>query len=372
MRTETHALLCSSPGTRHTLQVLRFGTAGARPKVYVQAALHADEVPAILVAHRLRERLEALEAQGQLQGEVVLVPFANPIGLAQQVLGQHHGRFDLRDGGNFNRAFADLSGALADSVRGRLTGNAEHNTATVRAALRSAAAALEAHNTTEDLKNRLLQLAVDADVVLDLHCDTEAVMHLYALTPHADIACELGADLGARAVLLATESGGSPFDEACTRPWYLLQQQATGTPVNLACFAATIELRGEADTSHALASQDADALVAFMRRRGVCAGSAAAAAPNPSCAATPLAGSEPVNAPHAGVVVFHRHSGELVAAGDAIADLVDPDSGAITTVRCTSAGVLYARSSARWAHPGKRLAKIAGTSLARSGALLSP
>jgi uncharacterized protein len=51
---------------------------------------------------------------------------------------------------------------------------------------------------------------------------------------------------------------------------------------------------------------------------------------------------------------------------------VDPASGSITTLRCRSDGVMYARCGSRWAHPGKRLAKIAGTTLSRSGNLLSP
>ena len=371
MLSQTIELRGNTPGTRHDLRVLRFGTPGASPKAYVQAALHADEVPAMLVAQQLRIRLEALEAAGQVLGEVVLVPFANPIGLAQQIMGQHHGRFDLHDGGNFNRAFADLSISLAASVGDQLTADVQRNTELVRGALREAANALGARSSTEDLKNRLLQLAIDADVVLDLHCDSEAVMHLYALTPQRGLACELGAALGAQAVLLATESGGSPFDEACTRPWLVLQQQRPGAAIPLACFAATVELRGASDTSHTLARQDADALVAFLRLRGVLGGPAPSLSDLP-CEPTPLSGSEPVFAPHAGVVVFQRQPGERVAAGDSIADLVDPASGAVTAVRCESGGVLYARSRARWAAPGMRLAKIAGSALQRDGALLSP
>ena len=372
MLSQTIELHGNTPGTHHDLRVLRFGTPGASPKAYVQAALHADEVPAMLVAQQLRRLLETLEAAGQVLGEVVLVPFANPIGLAQQIMGQHHGRFDLRDGGNFNRAFADLSVSLAASMGDQLTADAERNTELVRGALRGAASALGARSSTEDLKNRLLQLAIDADVVLDLHCDSEAVMHLYALTPQRGMACELGAALGAQAVLLATESGGSPFDEACTRPWLVLQQQRPEAAIPLACFAATVELRGASDTSHTLASQDADALVAFLRLRGVLGGPAPALSDLPCCEPTPLSGSEPVFAPHAGVVVFQRQPGERVAAGDTIADLVDPTGGAVTAVRCESGGVLYARSRARWAAPGMRLAKIAGSALQRDGALLSP
>ena len=371
MRTETIELQADSPGTRHSVQVLRFGTPGAAPKAYVQAAMHADEVPAMLVAQQLRAQLATQEAQGAVAGEVVLVPFANPLGLAQQLLGQHHGRFDLRDGGNFNRGFPDLSGALLDAVRGRLEPDAAHNTRAIRCALRDCAAGLRGHTSAEDLKIRLLQLAIDADVVLDLHCDSDAVMHLYALTPHRALAQDLGAALGARAVLLATESGGSPFDEACTRPWLALQQEHPDLPLPLDCFAATIELRGECDTSHDLARQDAEGLLAFLRMRGVLAGPGGVV-PAPLCDPTPLAGSEPVIAPRAGVVIFHRNSGDRVLAGDTIADLVDPATGVVTPVACASSGVLYARCASRWAHVGKRLAKIAGTTLARTGALLSP
>ena len=72
-----------------------YGPAGSGRKVYIQASLHADELPGMLVAHHLRQKLLALEAQGALLGEVVVVPVANPIGLAQTLLRAPHGRFDL-------------------------------------------------------------------------------------------------------------------------------------------------------------------------------------------------------------------------------------------------------------------------------------
>ncbi len=370
MLTQFIELQSGAPGTRQTLQVMRFGTAGMRPKVYIQAALHADEVPAILVAHQLARRLEKLDADGALKGEVVLVPFANPIGLAQQVMGQHHGRFDLRDGANFNRGFADLLARAVSELDGRLTQDEAANTRLIRSVLVDASAALTAAHPTQDLKNQLLRLAVDADVVLDLHCDTDAVMHLYALTPQAPMAEVLGAAIGARAVLLATESGDLPFDEACTRTWLQLQQRFPQFPISLACFASTVELRGENDTHHDLARQDASGLCAFLAECGAIAAPRAVTAP--LCRPTPLAGSEPITAPSAGVIVFRRHPGDVVAAGDVICDIVDAATGAVTELRCQSAGMLYARCGTRWASPGKRLAKIAGTSLARTGKLLSP
>jgi predicted deacylase len=371
MKKETINLLSTAPGTQHNLQVQRFGTPGARPKVYIQGALHADEVPAILVTQQLSTMLATLEAKNAIQGEVVLVPFANPIGLAQHTLGHHQGRFDLRDGGNFNRGYADLAGKVLNSLRDVLTGSVETNTSLIRSALKEAADTLAANTTTQDLKNKLLQLAIDADIVLDLHCDTDAVMHLYALTPQSAIAEELGAALGAQAILLATESGDCPFDEACSRPWYQLQQCLPHYPIDLACFGATVELRGEADTNHLLAAQDARGLCLFLAGRGALL-MQNTPTPEKLCRPTPLSGSEPIAAPHAGVVIFHRQPGDQVHVGDHIADLVDAMTGEVTQLHCKSSGLLYARCGSRWAAPGKRLAKIAGTSLARTGKLLSP
>ena len=59
----------------------------------------------MIVAHHLREQLLALEAEGRIEGEIVLVPSANPIGLAQRVLAAPVGRFDLANGMNFNRGY---------------------------------------------------------------------------------------------------------------------------------------------------------------------------------------------------------------------------------------------------------------------------
>jgi len=369
VHTQTLELVGASPGCSHHLKLLRFGRAGARPRAVIQAALHADEVPALLVAQCLREQLLQLEAHGQILGEVLLLPYANPLGLAQQLLGQHQGRFDLRDGVNFNRGIPDLADAAGDALQGRLGSDAHANEALVRAALREAAARLTASHPVQDLKNRLLQLAVDAETVLDLHSDSEAVLHLYAFTPQAALAGELGALLGAQAILLATESGDAPFDEACTRPWQLLQQRFAGHPIPLGCFASTLELRGERDTDPGLAQADAVAIIEFLRRRGVVAGPLARL-PALRCLPTPLAASEPVTAQRAGVVVFRCAPGQRVEAGAVVAELVDVDSGERLPLRAQSAGLLYARVATRWATPGRRLAKIAGTTLARSGKLL--
>jgi hypothetical protein len=371
MRHERIDISSGTPGHAVGLHVRRYGAAGARPRAYLQAALHADETPGMLVLHHLGRSLEAAEARGALRGEVVLVPAANPLGLGQRVLGRHIGRFDLADGVNFNRDFPNLIDGAASRLDGRLGGDAAANVAAIRAALAAELAARPAVSAAEHLKKALASLAVEADIVLDLHCDAEATMHLYTLDTLAERAAPPARLLGARALLVAAESGGDPFDEAASLPWPALAARFPAAAIPHACFAATVELRGRADVSHEHAAADAAALEAFLILEGVVAGPKPAL-PAALCAPTPLAASEPVKAPVAGIVVFRAALGERLAAGAVVAELVDPVTGAVTPVAAQSAGLVYTRTTARFAEPGKLLAKIAGTTLARSGKLLSP
>lgn len=370
MQSLVHPLQPAMPGTAQHLVSLHYGTPGRGPKVYVQASLHADEAPGMLVAHHLRQRLAALEAEGRLRGEVVLVPAANPVGLGQWLLRGHVGRFELAGGDNFNRGYRDLSDAVFTAVQGRLGDDAAANVATVRAALRDAVAALPAPGLLESLRRTLYGLAIDADVVLDLHCDGEAVLHFYTTPACWPLAEPLARCMGARAALLAEQSGGDPFDEACSMPWAKLAARLP-QPLPQACLAVTIELRGEADVSHALAREDAAAIERFLVHRGVLDGDAGPLPPA-ACTPTPLAGSMPLYAPHGGVVVFHRTPGDEVQAGDLIAELLDPFSGSTTPMLAPVSGLFFARENRRIAVAGMSIGKVAGAEATRSGDLLSP
>jgi len=370
-----HRLTSPAPGTARELHSLHFGTPGSRPKATIQASLHADEVPALLVAHHLRSRLAELEDRGLLRGEVVLVPVANPIGLSQRLLQAHHGRFDLASGENFNRHYADVVPRVCELVASQLGRDVDANVTLVRAALRGACDELPAETELQSLRRVLLGLAIDAEVVLDLHCDNEAVLHLYTATELWPEVEPLARLLGAEVSLLADQSGDDPFDEACSTVWprlAALLSQHLGQPVRLpaACVAVTVELRGETDVSHELAATDADALIEYLAVRGFIARTPASL-PALKREPTPLAGSIPLLVPHGGVVVWAREPGATVRRGEHIADLVDPLGGSVTRLESPADGVLYARESQRFATAGRRVAKIAGDEAVRSGRLLS-
>src|SRR4051795_2875342 len=112
MQRQTHAIATEENVASFQLTSFHFGAAGSGKKVYMQASLHADEVPAMLVAHVLRHELERLDAEGRIHGEIILVPAANPIGLSQLIQGTPFGRFDLASGTNFNRFYKHVSADL--------------------------------------------------------------------------------------------------------------------------------------------------------------------------------------------------------------------------------------------------------------------
>ena len=371
MKTQVHALLPNMPGTQQQLLSLHFGEPGRGPKAYVQASLHADEVPAMLVAQHLREQLLALEEAGRIRGEIVLVPAANPIGLQQWLLRGMQGRFEQHSGENFNRHYADLSGAVAQRVEGRLRRDAAHNVAVVRAALREAVAELPAATSLAHLRKTLLGLAIDADIVLDLHCDGEAMLHLYTAESLWPEAALLARCLGCELALLADASGDNPFDEACSMVWaQLAARLGDKYPLPLACLSATVELRGEADVRHELAQRDAQGIVHYLVERGVVDGPVLQL-PALECQAVPLSGSMPLEAPHGGVLVFLREPGTRVRAGDRLAEVIDPFSGQCSAVLAPVDGLFFARENKRLVAAGMRLGKVAGQQALRSGKLLS-
>jgi len=371
MQSNKHPISAQDSPLSCQLTSFHYGTPGAGKKVYIQAALHADEVPGMLVAQFLRTELAALEAAGKIRGEIILVPAANPIGLGQAIIGAPFGRFDLTTGTNFNRAYKHVANELKLSLAGKLGPDAGANVAVVRAHALESVASWRPDTDADALKKTLLGMAIDADIVLDLHCDNEAVLHVYAGTPLADAVGPLAAYMGAHALLLALEAGGEPFDEACSRLWWdLAAHFGPDFPIPAACLSTTVELRGEMDVSYEYAKQDARGLLNFLAHAGVL-DMEHDSLPAALCAPTPLEGVEPIAAPHAGVLVFLKNLGDKVQAGDAIADLIDPVSGKTTTLKSSVAGVFFARTAHRHLLRGMAVGKIAGPVAFRAGQLLS-
>ncbi|MHA1152585.1 MAG: succinylglutamate desuccinylase/aspartoacylase family protein, partial [Alphaproteobacteria bacterium] len=315
-------------------------------------------------AHHLLRRLMEAEAEGAIAGEVVVAPFANPIGLDQQVNSYHLGRHELGGGGNFNRNWPDLAPAAAEKIAGKLTESEDANVATVRAALLEAVAEMTPLTQLDSLRQVLAGQAVDADLVFDLHCDDDALMHLFVIPQHWPLAAGIAAELGCHAVMLSEDSGGSSFDEAFSVPWVKLAALYPDHPIPAACLASTVEFRGQRDVSDKLAERDAGALFRSLQRHGVIAGDPGPL-PEALCEATPLSGCEFVKAPAPGVLGYEVELGDRVEKGQVIAWLIDPaaedPNAGRRAIHAGTAGRILSRRDRLYVQPGETLAKVVGS-----------
>jgi predicted deacylase len=373
-----HPLLSPSLGSHKTLTSFHFGQPANRAqgelKIYIQASLHAEELPGMLTAYHLRPLLEAAEAAGQLVGEIVLVPVSNPIGLSQRLDHKPMGRFELDTSENFNRHYPDFAKEVLGAIQDKLGPDAAANVATVRRAMSDYLAAWTPSTELKSMRKTLLTLAHDADIVLDLHCDCEGVMHFYCEEACWPQLAPIAHFMGSQAILLANDTGGASIDECLSGTWWrlaeALKKQGLDYPVPQSCYTTTIELRGELDVTHAFAQQDAQAIFSYLEHLGVLQTGKKPTIPEPLCQPTPLAGSETLRAKGPGVVVYAASPGQKLKAGDLVAEVINPIDRVSTPVTAGVDGVFYARIRDRYVTAGCAIGKIAGATAFRTGPLL--
>jgi predicted deacylase len=363
-RIERISLGSTSPGTERYLLAHHYGKAGARPKAYLQASIHADEIPAMMAAHHLIRILDEAEKRGEIKGEIIVVPVANPIGLSQNVAGYHVGRSELRGGGNFNRNWPDMFEGLVEAVESRLGADPAQNVTVIREAMGRKVAGMRSEGEFSRLRIELYKLAYDADIILDMHCDDEALMHIYLTNDFWPNGADLAAETGSHAVFLSTDSGGQSFEEQIYLAFHKLKVHfADRFPIPIAVLTSTVEFRGQFDVFDDLGSRDGRAIFRFLQRRGLIAGDAGTL-PQLLCEATPLDGADYMRAPRGGILAYHVKLGDMVHKGDLVAEIIDPladdQSHARTEMRAVTDGIVVSRLSKKLVAPGEGITMIAG------------
>lgn len=361
-------LASASLGTQRHLCVYQYNPAKSSDaetkKIYLQAALHADEWPGVLTLHYLIELLD--RHKDDIIGHITIVPSANPIGLAQHINGRHLGRFDFDHSGNFNRHYPDLAKMSYSLIKDKLGQDAKKNTVLIRQAMIQALNDHQPLLEADQLRKQLLLLSSDADYVLDLHCDLEAQTHMYSNIRHQDTSYTLADCLDYQWVFLEEEPGGIPFDEANSSPWWKLQQLCPDQPIDLACYSCTLELRGQSDVETHYAKAEAAGLFKFMQKVGIIDERIHLEknnAPSVTPTMTRLDAVDVVKAQHAGVIEFVKNLGDTVTPDEPIAYLIsfdDPDNRR-KPVYSETTGIMATRNLERYVRPGHSIAKIAGT-----------
>ena len=369
MRKSRIVLPSMTPGTGRSLAWYRFGRAGARPKAYLQASIHANELPGAMALHHLLPMLADADRRGRVKGEIVVVPVVNPIGLSQLVGNNHLGRYDFLGRDNFNRNWHDLSEAVARRVARTLGRDAAENVARIRQAALAALGAMQPANELQTLRAEVMKLSVDADIVLDLHCDMQAALHLFiSRKDWPGTAQVFAADIGAQATLY-----NDPFPEHLTFSgvhsalWPRLALRFPQANIPQACFSVTVEYRAQHDVTHALGAADAGNLYRFLVRRGLIAGRAGGL-PRLKAQATPMGGMDVGYSPKSGILTYLVAEGSRVRQGEVICEVIDPMDArgpkARTPVVSRTDGILFSRRpNGRLAWPGMVLFRIGGAKL---------
>src|SRR5690606_19131372 len=173
------ALKEDTPGTVTEFVWYVVGPADAPEKVHLQAGLHADEHPGTLLLHHLLPMLHHADEQGLLRARFTVMPAVNPLGLGNIAFNRHIGRYDPHSGVNYNRRWPDLFSLIRTQLSGRLNEDERFNVNLIRKAVAQWIESQEPRTAADQLRLLVLKEAHDAEFILDLHCDSDSLLHIF-------------------------------------------------------------------------------------------------------------------------------------------------------------------------------------------------
>ena len=246
------------------------------PNVYIQANMHGAEVQGNAVIFQLLELLKECD----IQANITLVPYANPIACNHKNGEYTLGRFDPITGVNWNRMYHFDEAIIAPFVEQHLEANeADIQTHFEQLLLAQVEDKLD-HNTWglttgQRIAYQLQRMAHQADLVLDLHTGPISSQHLYC--PEYAKASANYFDIP-HTILIPNDFDGA-MDEATFCPWWSLQQafETNGRHFTMGegAFAKesfTVELGTQEQIDLAVAHQDAMSILSYLQHKGVISG----------------------------------------------------------------------------------------------------
>ena len=370
-----HIIHGDSPGKTTEMNSFRIGRFGSKTKAYLQGALHTDEQPGIMALHHLVKLLMEADANNLLEGEFVIFPMVNPIGMGNIGFGMHQGRYDIPSGVNFNRDWPDVFKFIEQRIDGRLGSNEEENKMTIINAIDHWLSTRQVTTARDQHRQVVLKEAFNAQYVFDLHCDDDSLVHIFCGEHHTETMHRLANHVNAAATLTAGDSGGGSFDEVFPLTWSRIQEAHPSLPIPQFVAGCTIEFRGQADVFDELGETDAKGIFNFFQAEGMISGdtnSTVKKTPEP----TPLNATEVLRVAESGLLAYKVKLGDFVKKGDCIAELIALSGENAFIQRkpiCAGTdGLVISRNIRKYVWPGCSIAKIVGTEplASREGYLL--
>jgi predicted deacylase len=230
--------------------------------------MHGAEVQGNAVIFQLLERLKNID----IQGDITLVPYANPVGCNHKNGEYTLGRFDPITGVNWNRMYHYNPDLIAKFAQQHVdSDNSTIQSAFEQLMLDDIDQQLD-HNiygitTGQRIAYQLQRLAHQADLVLDLHTGPISSKHLYC----PDYVKESASYFNIPHVLFIPNGFDGALDEATFCPWWTLQDLFVSEGKNFAHQkeSFTVELGSQEQIDLNEAQEDADGILCYLQYKNV-------------------------------------------------------------------------------------------------------
>ncbi len=304
--------------------VYRFKGEQQGPTVYIQSSIHGAEVQGNVVIYHLIQWLQRLD----IRGEIILVPNCNPVGTNIKAGEYTLGRFDPVNGTNWNRGYHFDQEAV---LRFAATVGKEESVNSIKQRFRECLSQqLEAKfdgtwglGLANQLNLKLQRLAVNADLVLDLHNGPVSTRHIYV----PEYAASAGQMFNIPHIIYMPNRFAGALDEATFCPWWTLAEELAKRhqrEVNFAVEAFTVEMGSQEVVDFAEGEEDAQGILSYLNSRGVLIDSEIA----PKIMkryATPLSHYKTLFTKTGGIVEYCVKPGQQVKQGECLAKVLNVD-----------------------------------------------
>ncbi|MEK7654951.1 MAG: succinylglutamate desuccinylase/aspartoacylase family protein [Pseudomonadota bacterium] len=230
---------------------------GEGPSVFIQAGIHGQEYMGYGVALCLIEHFK----NNPPTGKVTIVPKANPYGMNVKMGDTTYGRFDPTTGANWNRNYANWLKNPEAFTRAHQSKSWPQVKEALRIEAQKALTSTNPQSYQNKLAYQLQNLAVQHDILLDLHCDGISLPYIYCQDYALDYARQLKFDYH----LTARRHFKESFDDASIYPFWTVFEQM-GFPIDqLDMMAFTLELGSKEYFDLPTCQQFSDRIVQFLK-----------------------------------------------------------------------------------------------------------
>lgn len=260
-------------GAALTVPVYRLKGEASGRSAYIQANMHGAEVQGNAVIFQLLELLQ----KTKINGDITLVPYANPVGCNHKNGEYTLGRFDPITGVNWNRMYHFDADVIKPFVRQSIGQDDKTIEQNFKALMISSIEKKLEHNnygltTGQRIAYQLQRLAHQADLVLDLHTGPISSKHLYC----PEYAKESASYFDIPHTLLIPNEFAGALDEATFCPWWQLQEAFAELGINFSISAEhlnkesfTVELGSQEQIDLDVALEDAKSIMSYLSYKGV-------------------------------------------------------------------------------------------------------